>query len=189
MSGSAAAGAGSEHQVPGPGPGLGPGPGPGPDCRCPPLESHAWWPSCSPRGRSWQSWPLRERWPGGKSQPPQLRSGGKRGRTRARGTQAGDLGVPLRPLHNQEFDMTSPSIHGIRSSLERRCRLILHKTWHISVTVSQDTNLLLERSNSYVFPLCFWVFFMRHRRGNSPLTLSRPISGACHFGPRQSLTT
>lgn len=30
---------------------------------------------------------------------------------------------------------------------------------------------------------------MRHRRGNSPLTLSRPISGACHFGPRQSLTT
>lgn len=78
----------------------GPGPGPGPDCRCPPLESHAWWPSCSPRGRSWQSWPLRERWPGGKSQPPQLRSGGKRGRTRARGTQAGDLGVPLRPLHN-----------------------------------------------------------------------------------------
>lgn len=90
---------------------------------------------------------------------------------------------------HQEFDMTSPSIHGIRSSLERRCRLILHKTWHISVTVSQDTNLLLERSNSYVFPLCFWVFFMRHRRGNSPLTLSRPISGACHFGPRQSLTT
>lgn len=60
--GSVAVGVGSEHQVP----------GPGPDCHCPPLESHAWWLSCSPQGRSWQSWPLRERWPGGKSQPPQL---------------------------------------------------------------------------------------------------------------------
>lgn len=27
------------------------------------------------------------------------------------------------------------------------------------------------------------MFFLRHRRGNSPLTLSSPISGACHFGP------
>lgn len=60
--GSVAVGVGSEHQEP----------GPAPDCHCPPPESHAWWPSCSPRGRSWQSWPLRERWPGGKSQPPQL---------------------------------------------------------------------------------------------------------------------
>lgn len=89
--GSGAKGVGFEHQVP----------GPGPDCHCPPPESHAWWPSCSPQGRSWQSWPLRGRWPVGKSQPPQLWSRGKRARTRERGTQApGDLDVPLRPLHN-----------------------------------------------------------------------------------------
>lgn len=143
MSGSVAVGVGSEHQVP--------GPGPGPDCHCPPPESHVWWPSCSPPGRSWQSWPLRERWPGGKSQPPQLWSRGKRARTHERGTQApGGLDVPLRPLHNQEFDMTSPSMHGLRPAWSGGVVV-----YYINVACVGDsfaggaTNLLPERSNSY----------------------------------------
>lgn len=82
--------AGSEHRVPGPG------------SHCPPPESHAWWPSCSPQGRSWQSWPFRECCPGVKSQPPQLLSRGKRAQRHERGTQAGGLGVLLRPLHKLE---------------------------------------------------------------------------------------
>lgn len=44
--GSVAAGAGSDSERRAPG--L-------PGCRCPQQESHVWWPSCSLRGRSWQS--------------------------------------------------------------------------------------------------------------------------------------
>lgn len=50
------------------------------------------------------------------------------------------------------------------------------------MTAEQGTDGSQEWSNSYCF-FCFCVFFLRHRRGYSPLTLSSPISGACHFDP------
>lgn len=82
--------------------------------------------------------------------------------------------------------MTSLLYSRATSSLQRWCRRILHKRGLYRWQFRRDPNLLLERSNSYVFPpsSASGCFSCVTGAVTAPcLLLSSPMSGACHLGP------